>query len=75
MDIRYKQIQQWKDPESKHYRHPTTEHYRIYAMLHDQDRLSATVAWGFVVAGIIFLGLVLTWVYVYIYTPLSGLWS
>ena len=75
MDIRYKQIEQWKNPESKHYRHPTNEHHRIHAMLQDHDRQSAVVAWGFVAAAFVFAILVLAWVYAYIYIPMSGLWS
>ncbi len=72
MDIRYKQIKDWRNPESKHYKDPDKENVRIFHMLQDHDRQSAYVAWGFVVFLLVMLALVIAWVYTYVYVPLSG---
>lgn len=68
-DPRYRNIE-----NLKYYTEKTQqrEAHRIFKMLQDHDRQSAIVAWGFVLAGLIFLGLVIAWVYTYVYAPLSG---
>jgi hypothetical protein len=75
MDIRYKQIEKWDNSDSKHYRDPNYEHYRIQRMLEDHEKWSMKVFWGIVSFWAILAVLAFTWLYTYVYTPVSQLWS
>ena len=72
MDIRYKQIGQWRNPKSKHYRDPNYEHYRIQRMIEDHDRWSFKIFISMIVFWAILASLAIMWIYIYVYTPVNG---